>query len=374
MKFFAAIILDLVRGSLYTDENLYHEDKANEAIRRIYAETTQHQVYGYDIPPDKLSINELDALNHDWLEQEVLNDDVRKKFMTWVIDLPHTLSITPESLLYIDQTWDQNQCWVMLVYSSEGYEKKTIEEKHALKSLFVGFNEVFFERCGVATVDLSYPSNRLTFGNLVKNEVPSALFKYPYTFQQMLFDRVTDSDHRFHFLNELKLWGVQKTKQDLENDAIVAALDLVEKYNSLTKPARKIESIYQVHYKDKQSSYVQFQKYSQDIRAIIAERLFTDADKEGLLDCHNESKKCTDEEKENEFKIVKGFLGKQLRAIWENLSLSEELEKLLNHKYPNGKDGKFGLDLFRVKPRPLPDLEKVFRHWMEKFPPVHQDL
>ena len=29
MKFFAAIILDLVRGSLYTDENLYHEDKAN---------------------------------------------------------------------------------------------------------------------------------------------------------------------------------------------------------------------------------------------------------------------------------------------------------------------------------------------------------
>ena len=31
----------------------------------------------------------------------------------------------------------------------------------------------------------------------------------------MLFDRVTDSDHRFHFLNELKLWGVQKTKQGM---------------------------------------------------------------------------------------------------------------------------------------------------------------
>ena len=88
-----------------------------------------------------------------------------------------------ESLLYIDQTWDQNQCWVMIVYSSEGlgslstraicgpgkpdlrdfsygtksllkgYAQKTIEERHALKSLFVGFNEVFFERCGVATGD-----------------------------------------------------------------------------------------------------------------------------------------------------------------------------------------------------------------------------
>ena len=35
----------------------------------------------------------------------------------------------------------------------KGYAEKTIEEKHALKSLFVGFNEVFFERCGVATGD-----------------------------------------------------------------------------------------------------------------------------------------------------------------------------------------------------------------------------
>ena len=99
MKFLGAIILELVRGSLYTDENLYHEDKADgkhigrsrtrtlwgvpigdvkmgtviffdiidtiltiiaEAIRRIYAETTQHQVYGYDIPPDKLSLDELE--------------------------------------------------------------------------------------------------------------------------------------------------------------------------------------------------------------------------------------------------------------------------------------------------------------------------
>ena len=51
---------------------------------------------------------------------------------------------------------------------------------------------------------------------------------------------------------------------------------------------------------------MQFQKYSQEIRAVIGERLFNDADKEGLLECHNEKKKCTDEEKENEFKRVKG--------------------------------------------------------------------
>ena len=81
MKFLAVTIFQFVSGSLYTDENLYHEDKADgkqaipdvslvrtvvvnfsisEAIRRIYEETTPHQVYGYDIPPDQLSINELE--------------------------------------------------------------------------------------------------------------------------------------------------------------------------------------------------------------------------------------------------------------------------------------------------------------------------
>ena len=29
MKFVGALILELVRGSLYTDENLYHEDNAD---------------------------------------------------------------------------------------------------------------------------------------------------------------------------------------------------------------------------------------------------------------------------------------------------------------------------------------------------------
>ena len=68
--------------------------------------------------------------------------------------------------------------------------------------------------------------------------------------------------------------------------------------------------------RDKQNSYLRFQQYSQDIRSKIAERLFNDAEKEGLLDCHSENKKCTDEEKENEFKIVKGNL---LQGPWIGL-------------------------------------------------------
>ena len=50
-------------------------------------------------------------------------------------------------------------------------------------------------------------------------------------------------------LKNLSTCKIRNNFKDLENDVIVAALDLVEKYNTLTKPARKIESIYQIHYK-----------------------------------------------------------------------------------------------------------------------------
>ena len=154
--------------------------------------------------------------------------------MTWVIDLPHTLSITPGKILILYESycktlwvlttrwsiisfredilmiWGHKTLWQestlikkvffiltrhgikinvgyfwsiqakdwalgrsifrpacglsqtvwvdsILKYGTKsllkGYAEKTIEEKHALKSLFVGFNEVFFERCGVATGD-----------------------------------------------------------------------------------------------------------------------------------------------------------------------------------------------------------------------------
>ena len=40
-----------------------------------------------------------------------------------------------ESLLYIDQTWDQNQCWVLLVYTSEGLGARSFKFLTGLSSI-----------------------------------------------------------------------------------------------------------------------------------------------------------------------------------------------------------------------------------------------
>ena len=42
-------------------------------------------------------------------------------------------------------------------------------DEMGLKSLFRTTNEMFYERCGVGTVDISFPSNHLMFSKTIKN-------------------------------------------------------------------------------------------------------------------------------------------------------------------------------------------------------------
>ena len=42
-------------------------------------------------------------------------------------------------------------------------------DETGLKSLFRTTNEMFYERCGVGTVDISFPSNHLMFSKTIKN-------------------------------------------------------------------------------------------------------------------------------------------------------------------------------------------------------------
>ena len=122
----------------------------------MYGNTSAHQVYN-GITHHDLSLDEINALNKDWMRglQESENNikllQNQKRFMTWVMDMPHTLTMRPQDLLYVDQTKSELGCWVFVIYSSADYVTKPMAERHALKSLLVGVNEVFYERCGVAT-------------------------------------------------------------------------------------------------------------------------------------------------------------------------------------------------------------------------------
>ena len=57
--------------------------------------------------------------------------------------------------------------------------------------------KVFYERCGVATLDLSYPSNSATFGKIV-SATPSVIIRFPDHPHKMF--TVTDMHEERHHI------------------------------------------------------------------------------------------------------------------------------------------------------------------------------
>ena len=53
--------------------------------------------------------------------------------------------------------------------TSSKYILSEFRDEMGLKSLFRTTNEMFYERCGVGTVDISFPSNHLMFSKTIKN-------------------------------------------------------------------------------------------------------------------------------------------------------------------------------------------------------------
>ena len=50
------------------------------------------------------------------------------------------------------------------------------------KGLLNAINKLYYERCGVGTVDMSFPSNELMFGGFLDeiDDYPVIIFKEPY--------------------------------------------------------------------------------------------------------------------------------------------------------------------------------------------------
>jgi len=67
-------------------------------------------------------------------------------------------------------------------------------------------NAYFYERCGVSSVDLAYPSNGDMFGELV-TETPAVIYKYPIA--EMLDYSIFDKPGQLGSLklNPINNWG-----------------------------------------------------------------------------------------------------------------------------------------------------------------------
>ena len=66
--------------------------------------------------------------------------------------------------------------------------------------------ELYYERCGVGVLDLGYPSNHFTFGEVVE-DTPMIIFRKPYAMHQMFHIEHLHND-KVHFqVDKLHKWG-----------------------------------------------------------------------------------------------------------------------------------------------------------------------
>ena len=95
---------------------------------------------------------EVEDTNVQWVK-DVKREFHREKYVDFMVNLHNTLVITPNTIGTIDA---DDFCWVLFVYNSHDWRHQRVAN-----SLLNAVNEQFYERCGVATVDISYPGNNL---------------------------------------------------------------------------------------------------------------------------------------------------------------------------------------------------------------------
>ena len=84
---------------------------------------------------------DFETINRKWVK-EVKSDFQRQKFVNYIVNVPKTFVITPNTISTVD---DDDFCWIIFAYDSREWKYQRI-----IKSLLRATNEQFYERCGVA--------------------------------------------------------------------------------------------------------------------------------------------------------------------------------------------------------------------------------
>ena len=141
-------------------------------------------------------------------------------------------------------------CWVIIAYNSNEDDNLS-----RIKDLTNGINELFYERCGVAVLDLAYPSNHFTFGPVIE-DTPMILFRKPNALHQMFHVEHVHSDINHFQLDKLYKWGIVFNTQDLENHVDKVIEHLVGLYNQWVDPNYKLLAVAMEHYDDDRKMFL----------------------------------------------------------------------------------------------------------------------
>jgi len=214
--------------------------------------------------------------NTEWLER-VHHSPIQASFVTKMINIEDTVPITPDSAY--NEVDDSPFTWAILVYNSNNNEffDETEELACALSKHFRG-------RVAVGMLDLGYPSNFATFGDLFGHEVPAVLVKYPQKIHQMFHhDDVTpEMIHLEH--DDIDLWGTTFSHKELvaEPEKVLESIDAI--YDEMHE-SYKVGSIFMEHYNftDPRKDLTKYYQFFNKIFNKIQEESLKTAKQRNLL-------------------------------------------------------------------------------------------
>jgi len=297
------------------------------------------------------SIHFIVAANTHW--REAMEEDlVQKRFVEAMIDIPGVVTMTPVSTIkIIDET---PYCWTILAYNSakDRNAKKVIKYANALQ-------KVFYERCGVATLDLSYPSNSATFGKIV-SATPSVIVRFPDHPHKMF--TVTDMHEERHHIGvqSVSSWGTVISHKFLEEQPVAAFKKMLSYYDD-SHVNYKTVAVYMDHYGKRDKRYIQ-NKIHKLIKGFH-DTAVKHAERDGLEMPHKASKFMTKEKKEKQRRIVQNHIASEISGALKHIDLARWLRARIAEDEMEGTQ--VAEEEKRLEPQPIPDLAHLLNRRVE---------
>lgn len=170
--------------------------------------------------------------NKRWLAQKDESKDIVKK----MINIKNTVPMTPHGVFrFVDGS---DYCWIFYPYDSEE------DEEGPIMQFAEHLADYFYERCGVATIDLAYPSNRFMFGYMI-DDTPMLFVKKPGAGVSMLNGHFEQGSFTLQDWNE---WGFRVTTDKLEDDFDGEMAKILERVYEPQSVFQKTNSVYMEWY------------------------------------------------------------------------------------------------------------------------------
>lgn len=215
------------------------------------------------VEPAGLDAINLVKLNEEWIEKQ--KDESKRTDHTQMINVPYTMPMTPHGVYKFMEGSDF--CWVLMFYNSDVH---SMEVYYTFAQNAAGY---FKERCMVGTVNMAYPANRITFGDLVK-EYPSMAIRRGGWQTTMLTGKIV---HRTFELEPIDKWGYLVSKAELEQNQLASTLTKV--LTNVYEPMnafQKMHAIYTPWYNTKDVN-----KFHKEVMNHVLDAHFTKLQREG---------------------------------------------------------------------------------------------